>query len=405
MPPPNDVATGWMMPGSPAPRSVAPIGHMKRCLGWVAGWVTVAVGGAALACPFCGTVGPTLAMRRDAAPTTAVGSAAGPALETPAGGQVQPFAVGGLIRGRPLPDEARVTARVPAPVAGTALLFGGGEARADGTPSFEAVAADELLLAHVARAPDTGRPSAERLAFFAARLEHPLEAIAADAFAEFGQAPFAAVRAAAPALAARPLAEWLSDPGIDQRRRGFYGLALGIVAHAGLPADAPASSAPLRAALEANADDFRAGSDGLMGGLLVADGPAGLEWLVARVSPQRPVEQKQLLAALRFAWEELAATIPRERIVAATATLATSPVVAADAVIDLARERGWDHVDRVAGLWHSLGGDDPHVRRAVAGYLTACPRPEAQANLEALRRSDGRRLDEAIRAAGLLRAE
>jgi len=377
---------------------------LVRILGGVAISLVANVAGA---CPFCGAVGPTLAMRRDAAVATAVATATGPARSDPSAGLVQPFTLASMLRGRPLAAGTALSARVPAPVTGTALLFATTAPAADRTDALEwrGLAADEALLAHAALVPATTLVAEERLPFFAARLEHPDDAIAADAFAEFGQAPFAAVRATAPALASRPLADWLADPGIDQRRRGFYGLALGIVVGAGLPAADPATARPLRAAIAANDGDFRAGIDGVMAGLLVAEGQAGLDWLLARTSPTRPVEQKQLLAAVRFAGEELAAAIPRARIVAATAALVTSPVVAADAVIDLARLGGWDHLDTVAALWDGPGADDPHIRRAIAGYLTVCPRPEARAHLDRLRRDDPQRLAAAITAAGLLRPE
>jgi len=362
----------------------------------------------ASACPFCGAVGPTLAMRRDAAAVTAVGTAAGPVAVTPADGPMQPFTLLQALRGPPVAREEPVRARVAAEIAGTAILFGVDDASLAPPERrrWQGVAADEGLIAHVMAAPAVSRPPAARLPYFAARLEHPDMAIADDAFAEFGQAPFAAVVAAAPDLAARPLADWLADPATDQRKRGFYGLALGIVIRAGLAdgAGGRPSAAALRDAI-AGGGDFRAGIDGLMGGLLVADGTAGLEWLLDRSDPARPVEQKQLLAALRFAAEERPAEIPVPRVIDAVARLATSPVTASEAVVDLARLGGWDHVDTVAGLWDSVGADDPHVRRAVAGFLVACPGERAHDRLERLRRADPRRLEQAIAAARALRPE
>jgi hypothetical protein len=55
----------------------------------------------------------------------------------------------------------------------------------------------------------------------------------------------------------------------------------------------------------------------------------------------------------------------------------------------------------VAALWHTTGRDDPLVRRAVAGYLTACPLPEARRQLEAIRAADPQRLEAAVQAAAL----
>jgi hypothetical protein len=262
------------------------------------------------------------------------------------------------------------------------------------------VAADETLLGHVVTAPAITEPVGERLAWFAARLEHPEPAIADDAFAEFAMAPFPAVREAAAALAARPLEGWVADPATDQRRRGFYGLALGIVVAEGSSGGTRLSSAPLRTALETAGGDFRAGADGLMAGILVAEGVEGLDWLVDRASPERPVDQRQLLAALRFAREYLTGTIPPGRISAVTAELAQSPAVAALAIIDLARAEAWEEVDAVAAWWDAAA-DDPLIRRAVAGYLVACPSAAARDHLERIGREDPAELSAARAAADI----
>jgi len=341
---------------------------------------------AGLACPFCGTVAEPLARRRDDAAVVCIAEAEGPARPDAAGLLEAPFRV---LQPLPAGDGTvgevppGIVARVTAPVVGTALVFGSGD-----TPRrYRAVAADETLIAHVMTAPGSGVPAAERLAWYAPRLEHPDAAIAEDAFAEFALAPYADVRAAAAALAARPLDAWLADPGIDQRRRGFYGLALGIAAAAGLPERQPFTSAPLRAALATAAGDFRGGADGLMGGILVADGTEGLEWLVSRTGPDRPVDQRQLLAALRFAHESLADTIPASAVVAATTRLAEGVAVAADAIVDLARYGAWDAMETVADWW-DRADDDPLLRRAVVGYLLACPLPGAAERLARLERDD-----------------
>ncbi len=317
----------------------------------------------------------------------------------------QPWRIDQMIRGRPDLIGRVVTARMEGPANGTGLLFGEGDA---GEPArWTAVAADEAVLGYVVAAPAWDGPPAERLAWFARRLEHPDRVIADDAFTEFGLAPFAAVRAAAGAFDAAQLMAWAAEPGIDQRRRGFYGLALGLVAAETRDAAVRTRAiATLHAAIEKPADDFRAGFDGLMGGVLVAEGQAGLEYLqgLGIAGPAgRPVDQRHLLVALRFAWEFLAADIPRERISAATARLLAAPVVAADAVIDLARQQAWGAADEVAALWESLGDDDPLVRRAVAGYLAACPRPEARQLLEGIRGRDPERLKAALEAARLPR--
>jgi hypothetical protein len=292
------------------------------------------------------------------------------------------------------------TARVDGPVSGTALVFG---SVSGGSLRWSAIDANESLLGYAADAPATSLAAAERLRWFARRLEHPEPAIAADAFTEFGLAPYEAVRDAANAFDADALASWINEPGIDARRRGFYGLAAGIVAaHAADAATRGRLREALDAAIDAPADDFRAGFDGLLGGLLVAEGTAGLDALERRglfAPTARPLDQRHLLAALRFAWESLGDTIPRDRVAEATARLLASPAVAADAAVDLARYGAWANVDDVARLWETLGRDDPLVRRAVAGYLAACPLPLARAHLERLRAADPILLNAALEAA------
>ena len=352
------------------------------------------------ACPFCGPVGESLARRRDTAAFVCIAEAAEPARPDPSGLLAGAFRViqvlpdtPGHVDGEP---PAVVIARVGAPIEGTAVLFGS----TDSPPRWTALAADEALLGHVVSAPAITAPAGDRLSWFAARLEHPEPAIADDAFAEFAVAPYPAVRDAAAALAERPLAAWVADPATDQRRRGFYGLALGIVVAERSAIGKDLSSAPLRTALDAAGSDFRAGADGLMAGILVADGSEGLDWLVARAGPDRPVDQRQLLAALRFASEVLTATIPPGRISAATARLARSPAVAADAIIDLARAEAWEEVDAVAAWWDAAA-DDPLIRRAVAGYLVACPLAAARDHLERIGRTDPAGLAAARAAAEL----
>lgn len=359
----------------------------------------------AAACPFCDVVGRSLAQRRDAATAVAVAEVAGRAAAGDDGLLEQPWRVDQMIRGRPDLVGSVVTARVKSPAEGTGVLFGDGDA--DAPAGWTAVAADEAVLGYIVAAPAWDGPPAERLAWFARRLEHPDRVIADDAFTEFGLAPFAAVRAAAGAFDATQLMAWVAELGIDQRRRGFYGLALGLVAAETRDAAIRGAAIDtLHTAIETPADDFRAGFDGLMGGVLVAEGQAGLEYLegLGIAGPAgRPVDQRHLLAALRFAWEFLGESIPRERIRVATARLLVAPAVAADAVIDLARQQAWGVADDVAALWDALGDDDPLVRRAVAGYLSACPRPEAKQLLEGIRGRDPERLKAALEAAQLPR--
>ena len=364
----------------------------------------------ASACPFCGTVGQSLAQRRDAASVVAVAESEGGAAADATGFLSQRFRLDQLLRGHDAGAivGASVPARIVGPVAGTAVLFG--TETAGGTVAaphlwWSAVAADETLLGYIVAAPDTSQPAAERLRWFASRLEHSDPAIAADAFTEFGLAAYPDVCRAAAALDPVRLRAWVNEPGIDARRRGLYGLLLGVAAHTTHdPAVSRDCLDALHRSIESPADDFRAGFDGMLAGVLVAEEAKGLDYLRERGlydRTARPLDQRHLLAALRFAWESLGTTIPRERILDATAALLASPAVAADAIVDLARYQAWDEVAAVAQAWDALGADDPLVRRAVAGYLIACPRPAAKQQSDRIRAHSPDLFQQALDAAAL----
>lgn len=371
-------------------------------------WLLLLVAGLArvvAACPFCDVVGRPLAAKRDTARGVAIGESSGAARDD--GGIIrQAFVVRSVLRGDAIAVNEAVTARVAGPVAGTALLLA-----SDGGPDangVEAIAADEMLLGYAATAPRAEAPAAERLRWFARWLEHPDRAIAEDAFTEFGLAAFSDVVQAADALDAKKLRGWLDEPAIDQRRRGFYGLAVGIVAARaqarGHRAEADACLEALDAAIAAPANDFRAGYDGLLGGLLVARGEAAIDVMMDRgllAADTRAGDARHALAALRFAREFLADSVPGARVADAAAGLVTNPAVAADTIVDLARYEHWQSVDDVAAIWETLGRDDPLVRRAVAGYLTACPLDAARQQAAAIAAASPETWAAAIQAAGL----
>jgi len=361
----------------------------------------------AAACPFCGPVPEPLAGRRARSTTVAVGATLSPAAATPDGRRRQQFQVLAVFpaRGSSLvpveSDRLPVTATVTAAFGGTALMFQ--------TPAgqWQALAADELLIGYCLKAPPpSDRPNgvADRLTWFARWLEHPNNAIAADAYAEFAVAPFAAVRAAAGAFDADRLADWLADPAIDQQRRGFYSLAAGLVARQRTGPAAQRCREAVIAAVSAPAiSDFRAGYDGLLAGLLVARGEAAVSDIkaVGLLAPTAsPVDQRHLLQALRFCWEQPDDTLPQPAVAALTRQLLASPNLAREAVIDLARYQAWDACRAVVALWPE-GEDDPLIRPAIAGFLQACPTAEARQALKQLRTTDAAAVEAAIKAARL----
>ena len=354
-------------------------------------------------CPFCGTVSEPLASHRARCLTFGVGETLAPATSDETGRRQQAFrllatAVGDQLK--PVTNNSRpIMATVTSAFTGTAVLFQNRPA------NWLGMAADELLIGYCLTSPPPvtdPKTAAERLRWFAGRLEHPNAAIAADAYAEFAVSPFSVVRDAATAFQAKHLASWLNDPAINPQRRGFYGLAAGLVARHRQGSEAISCRQALHQALVApRATDFQAGTDGLLAGLLIADGTTAvtkINTLGLFAETGSPVDQRHLLQALRFAWEEPAETIPRHTTVTATRQLLALPHLAREAIIDLARYQDWNALAAIVPLWDELGQDDPLIRPAVAGYLLACPQPAAQHALEQLRKRNKAAVAAAITA-------
>jgi|TARA_B100000073_G_scaffold339004_1_gene336841 tetrahydromethanopterin S-methyltransferase subunit F len=373
----------------------------EKVVGVAIGWLLW--GAVASACPFCDVVGRSLSERRDQSAVVAIGETNGTAVLRNDSVLYQPWQIMKVIRGTFQQTSDIISARVEKTEEGTGIVFGD-SVGIEGL-QWSAFVADELVMSYLVAAPPLNMPDTERLQWFVSRLEHPSTIIAEDAFMEFGLASFEAVESVAGSFNAGKLKLWVTELGIDERRRGFYGLALGLVA-AQTPDQIERASAIeiLHEAIEKPSNDFRAGFDGIMGGVLVAEGESGLDYLIAlgfSKPSARPVDQRHFLTALRFAWESLFDAIPREQIIDTTATMIHSPVVSKAAIIDLARWQAWSYARDVASLWDSLGDEDPLIRRAVAGYLIACPKSISQSFLEDIRSRDPERLELAIEASRL----
>ena len=373
----------------------------EKVVGVAIGWLLW--GAVASACPFCDVVGRSLSERRDQSAVVVIGETNGTAVLRNDSVLYQPWQIMKVIRGTFQQTSEIISARVEKTEEGTGIVFGD-SVGIEGL-QWSAFVADELVMSYLVEAPPLNMPDTERLQWFVSRLEHPSTIIAEDAFTEFGLASFEAVESVAGSFNAGKLKLWVTELGIDERRRGFYGLALGLVA-AQTPDQIERASAIeiLHEAIEKPSNDFRAGFDGIMGGVLVAEGKSGLDYLIAlgfSKPSARPVDQRHFLTVLRFAWESLFDAIPREKIIDTTATMIHSPVVSKAAIIDLARWQAWSYARDVASLWDSLGDEDPLIRRAVAGYLIACPKSISQSFLEDIRSRDPERLELAIEASRL----
>ncbi len=168
-------------------------------------------------------------------------------------------------------------------------------------------------------------------------------------------------------------------------RKGFYGLALGLSTDA---ATRQANAEFLRRLVVAPQDDFRAGFDGILGGYLLLAGQEGLQLVESRyLADPRAADGdvRHTMTALRF-YREYGHEIPPERLCAALERLLDRSEFAAAAITDLARWKAWNAAGRIARLY--TAGAEATTRRAVVGYLLACPTPEAARELARLRTLD-----------------
>ncbi|HEY2881158.1 MAG TPA: hypothetical protein VGJ15_01965 [Pirellulales bacterium] len=363
-----------------------------------------------LACPFCSAVKPTLSQQRDAATAvflgecTAVDAKHQPPQATfsvrkwikgtaPAGGgdtitvsladEIKPGTLAIVLGSEAISNEA------------TGKETASGEAkRATAQASeklrWQSVPLTELGFAYAARLPEARVPPAERLAFFARFLESSDPLVADDAFLEFGYVPYDLAAPAVKKLPADKLRGWIADPKTPPERKGFYGLALGLTA-AG--AERAANLELIRQLAKPNPTagaDFRAGFDGVLGGLLVALGPEAVKYIQDYYLADTSAaigDVRQAHRALRF-YFEFGPSADRPAVAAAVEQLLARPSEAALAITDLARWKDWVCLARVADLYTDKNYADPADRTAVVGYLTACPNAQAAAALAHLKEID-----------------
>lgn len=349
----------------------------------------------AAACPFCIALKPTLAQQRDAA----AAAFAGETLDEPndAKPAIQSFKILKALQGKSLLGNGpvRLVADVPVKKGSLVLLLGNGSADA-GVRSLQwsAIPLDEAAFAYVVQSPDLRQASAKRLSFFARFLEHSNRLLAEDAYQEFAHATYDQTAEAADRLSPADLRRWLVDPQIPPERKGFYALALGF---SKADADRRQNRQLLRERIMAPANDFRAGFDGLLAGYLLLDAQSALDLIDSRYLKNPKAadgDVRSALKALRF-YHDSGHEVPAERVAAAVAHVLERPEFAAEALPDLARWKYWRPVKQIAAFYERKEYSDSFTRRAIVGYLKACPEPEAAAALEHLRRVDPKGIDEA----------
>jgi hypothetical protein len=338
------------------------------------------------ACPFCPALEPTLAQLREDSAVCLLGEARAATVE-----RKQPFLVQQRFKGDGFAPQslASIPLSKPLPAGELRLLFGEEPSDAGSNErAWTLKPAEETLLAYFARAPQPRQPSKDRLRYFAKYLEHPDQAIAADALMEFAHADLPQVREIVDAFSSAEVRTWLADAEVRPERKGFYGLLLGLLAQEN-PRERAANRALLEQFVFTPGNDYRAGHDGMIAGYLLAGGKnafAELHRRLLTVPEAPPGDLKHAVAALRFYYEYGAADL-RPQVVAAMTLLAERPVTAAAAIVDLTRWQAWSELPRIVAMYEHPQTDTV-IKRAVVGFLRRAPEPGGKAALDKLRAAD-----------------
>jgi hypothetical protein len=218
------------------------------------------------------------------------------------------------------------------------------------------------------QAPPRSAPIEQRLAYAVRFLEHSDTDVAIDAFGELANSKYEDLQKIVDRFPRESLRTWVSSPETTITRRGLYGMMLGLC---GSAADAEL----LQALLLENRLPEGPGIDGVMAGYLLLAGEPGLQKLSAAALGDRnaPISQSlSLINALRFLWDYGQSRVPGAAQKAALRQALDHPQLADVVLIDLARWRDWELMDRlVAGYGQGFWSDRDRKRAIVRFLLTA----------------------------------
>ncbi len=332
----------------------------------------LAVPQAAVGCPFCDAVAPTLRQEIGGADAGCLGIAV-PAAEERDSGRVQ-VRITQILKGADGREQGAVVEAEPTSpitVGQRCLLLGRGE----NPRRWQADPIGDRLEAYlVAVCAADGELARLRHCF--PFLEDADAAIAEDAYGEFAGASYKSVRQLAQELDHDQLVVRVRDVTASPSRRR---LSLTLLGGCGDQSDLPLLVSMLR-----DREQRREGLDALVACYLSVAGEAGLPLIEQEflANPEASLsELSQAIAAIRFLGTE-ATELSRTTLASALAHVLSRPAVADLVIADLARWKDWTQVDRLVAVFEESKPDDRLLRVAIVHYLQACPTEQGH---EALR--------------------
>ncbi|MEX2186549.1 MAG: hypothetical protein WD875_07135 [Pirellulales bacterium] len=235
-------------------------------------------------------------------------------------------------------------------------------------------------LAKVLKLPKEGP---ERLIFFQEYIQDKDDLLARDAYDEIARLPYKVLAAAKDKMRHDDFVKWIQDPETTASKRRMFFSLLSIC---GTKDDVPMIEKMIRSTDRRD----RSGLDSMLNcymSLLGEKSMPLIEELFLKDPKVDYTDRYSAIMAIRFQGTEGKA-VPRERLIEALRLNLDHPKVADLVVMDLARWKDWDSMERLVEMFKKSGDETIFIREPVINYLRICPRPEAKQQLDVLAKMD-----------------
>ncbi len=235
-------------------------------------------------------------------------------------------------------------------------------------------------LAKVLKLPKEGP---ERLIFFQDYIQDKDELLARDAYDEIAKLPYDVIVKAKDKLRHDDFVEWIQDPDTTASKRRMFFSLLSVC---GTKEDVPMLERMIRSTERRD----RSGLDSMLNcymALLGEDAMPLIEELFLKDPKVDYTDRYSAIMAIRFQGTEGKA-VPRERLIEALRLNLDHPKVADLVVMDLARWKDWDSMERLVEMFKKSGDETIFIREPVINYLRICQGKEAKKHLEDLAKID-----------------
>lgn len=335
----------------------------------------------ASACPFCSAVSQTLRQEMAVMDAIAIAEATSESIRDETTGKVQ-LKVISVLKGDALvkPDQMVTAVYYGTVEPGRRFMLSGADPEDIQWSCLPINETSEKYLLKITKLPDD---ALERLKFYQDYLQHPESMLNRDAYDEFAITPYPVVQALKPFMDRKQLVEWIRDPEMPADRKRLYLTMLGVC---GDESDVPM----LAEMLQSTQPTTRGGLDALIACYLVLAGEKGLPTIdeMFLKNPKAPyADTYAAIMAIRFHGTETD-KIPRSLLVQSLHHVLDRKDLADLVIPDLARWGDWSQIDRLEQLFVEAEKDNNWIRVPVVNYLRACPKPEAEAALERLKKID-----------------